>query len=82
MVNIAQLLQRPGTLLVCNADSGVTKANDLAGKRVGTWEIADQFETCAGRPLSPPPRAMMLGTVFSCRQLVVRHNLRSWRPGL
>ena len=80
VVNIAQLLQRPGTLLVCNADSGVTKANDLAGKRVGTWEIADQFET-----LQWPVLAAMVVcwcTVFSCRQLVVRHNLRSWRPGL
>lgn len=44
VVNIAQLLQRPGTMLVCNADSGVTKADDLAGKRVGTWEIGDQFD--------------------------------------
>ena len=44
VVNIAQLLQRPGTMLVCNADSGVTRAEDLAGKRVGTWKIGDQFD--------------------------------------
>ena len=42
--------------------------------------IADRFET-----LQWPVLAAMVvcwGAVFSCRQLVVRHNLRSWRPGL
>ena len=44
VVNIAQLLQRPGTILVCNSTSGVTRTEDLVGKRVGTWEIGDQFD--------------------------------------
>lgn len=43
VVNIAQLLQRPGTMLVCNAASGVAQAADLPGKRVGSWKIGDQF---------------------------------------
>ncbi|WP_137007024.1 ABC transporter substrate-binding protein [Synechococcus sp. UW105] len=44
VVNIAQLLQRPGTMLVCNADSGVTQPADLRGKRIGSWLVGDQFD--------------------------------------
>ncbi len=44
LVNVAQLLQRPGTMLVCSAASGVSKAGDLKGKRVGTWFLADEFD--------------------------------------
>lgn len=44
LVNVAQLLQRPGTMLVCSAASGVKKAADLKGKRVGTWFLGDEFD--------------------------------------
>ena len=44
LVNVAQLLQRPGTMLVCSAASGVQKAADLKGKRVGTWFLGDEFD--------------------------------------
>jgi NitT/TauT family transport system substrate-binding protein len=44
LVNIAQLLQRPGTMLVCNAASAVRQPADLQGKRVGTWFLGDQFD--------------------------------------
>ena len=44
VVNIGQLLQQPGTMLVCNSTSGVARAEDLIGKRVGTWKIGDQFD--------------------------------------
>ena len=44
LVNVAQLLQRPGTMLVCSAASGVKKAADLQGKRVGTWLLGDEFD--------------------------------------
>ncbi|MCP9890001.1 TRIC cation channel family protein [Cyanobium sp. Aljojuca 7D2] len=44
LVNVAQLLQRPGSMLVCRADSGVRQPTDLRGKRIGTWFIGDQFE--------------------------------------
>ena len=44
IVNVAQLLQRPGTMLVCRADSGVQRPADLRGKRVGSWFLGDQFD--------------------------------------
>ena len=44
IVNVAQLLQRPGTMLVCRADAGVRQAADLRGKRVGTWFLGDQYD--------------------------------------
>ena len=44
IVNVAQLLQRPGTMLVCRADAGVQQAADLRGKRVGTWFLGDQYD--------------------------------------
>ena len=44
LVNVAQLLQRPGTMLVCSAASGVSKAAELKGKRVGTWFLGDEFD--------------------------------------
>ena len=44
LVNVAQLLQRPGTMLVCSAASGVKTAADLKGKRVGTWFLGDEFD--------------------------------------
>ena len=31
-------------MLVCSAASGVSKAGDLKGKRVGTWFLGDEFD--------------------------------------
>ena len=47
---------------------------------IGGLMIADRFETLQWPVLA----AMVVSwvTVFISRQLVIRHNLRSWRPGL
>ena len=47
---------------------------------IGGFMIADRFETLQWPVLA----AMVVSwvTVFVSRQLVIRHNLRSWRPGL
>ena len=47
---------------------------------IGGFMIADRFETLQWPVLA----AMVVSwvTVFISRQLVIRHNLRSWRPGL
>jgi NitT/TauT family transport system substrate-binding protein len=44
LVNVAQLLQRSGTMLICSAESGVKQPLDLKGKRIGTWFLGDQFD--------------------------------------
>ena len=47
---------------------------------IGGFMIADRFET-----LQWPVLAAMVVSwvnVFTLRQLVIRHDLRSWRPGL
>jgi len=48
ITNIAQVFQRSATLQVSFADSGITKAEDLAGKTVGNWGFGNEFELLAG----------------------------------
>ncbi len=47
LVNIAQVFQRSGTLMVSWADSGITSPADWEGKRVGTWGFGNEFELTA-----------------------------------
>jgi NitT/TauT family transport system substrate-binding protein len=47
LVNIAQVFQRSGTLQVSWADTGITKPEDWAGKRVGTWGFGNEWELYA-----------------------------------
>ena len=48
ITNIAQVFQRSATLQVSFVDSGITKAEDLAGKTVGNWGFGNEFELLAG----------------------------------
>jgi NitT/TauT family transport system substrate-binding protein len=47
LVNIAQVFQRSGTLMVSWADSGITTPADWEGMRVGTWGFGNEFELTA-----------------------------------
>ena len=47
LVNIGQVFQRSGTLMVSWADSGITEPADWEGKKVGTWGFGNQFELTA-----------------------------------
>ena len=47
IVDIGQVFQRSGTLEVSWADSGITKPEDWAGKKVGTWGFGNEFELLA-----------------------------------
>ena len=44
LINVAQLFQRPGTMLVCRDDAGIRQPTDLRGKRIGSWFLGDQFD--------------------------------------
>ena len=46
IVDVAQIFQRPGTLQVTWADSGITTPADFEGKKIG-WGFGDQFELFA-----------------------------------
>ena len=47
LVNIGQVFQRSGTLMVSWADSGITAPTDWEGMRVGTWGFGNEFELTA-----------------------------------
>ena len=47
IVNIAQVFERSGTLMVAFADSGIESVEDFAGKNVGNWGFGNEFELTA-----------------------------------
>ncbi|MDG4798294.1 ABC transporter substrate-binding protein [Micromonospora sp. WMMD1082] len=48
ITNVGQIFQRSGTYQVSFADSGITSAADLRGKKVGNWGFGNEFELFAG----------------------------------
>lgn len=47
LVNVGQVFQRSGTLMVSWADSGITSPTDWEGKVVGNWGFGNEFELTA-----------------------------------
>ena len=47
LVNVAQVFQRSGTLMVSWADSGIDSPEDWAGKTVGNWGFGNEYELTA-----------------------------------
>lgn len=47
LVNIGQVFQRSGTLMVSWADTGIAAPSDWAGKTVGNWGFGNEFELLA-----------------------------------
>ena len=47
IVNIAQVFERSGTLMVSFKDAGITSPADWAGKTVGNWGFGNEFELTA-----------------------------------
>ncbi|MEX0864092.1 MAG: ABC transporter substrate-binding protein [Acidimicrobiia bacterium] len=47
IVNIAQVFERSGTLMVSFADQGITTVEDFAGKKVGNWGFGNEYELTA-----------------------------------
>jgi NitT/TauT family transport system substrate-binding protein len=48
ITQVAQVFQRSGTYQVSWADSGISSAADLRGKKVGNWGFGNEFELFAG----------------------------------
>ena len=75
LVNIAQIFQRSGTILVSFAEAGIESAFDLVLKRIGFWENDSEFEVFAltfhigsdptsGEHLQLVPQPLHLGPLF------------------
>lgn len=47
IVNIAQVFERSGTLMVSFADQGISSVADFAGKKVGNWGFGNEYELTA-----------------------------------
>ena len=47
LVNVGQVFQRSGTLMVSWADSGIASPEDWEGKIVGNWGFGNEFELTA-----------------------------------
>jgi len=47
IVNIAQVFERSGTLMVSFADQGISTVDDFAGKQVGNWGFGNEYELTA-----------------------------------
>ena len=47
LVNVGQVFQRSGTLMVSWADSGITHPRDWEGKIVGNWGFGNEYELTA-----------------------------------
>lgn len=47
LVNVGQIFQRSGTLMVSWADSGITEPADWEGKTVGNWGFGNEYELTA-----------------------------------
>jgi len=47
LVNIGQVFQRSGTLMVSWADTGISEPADWAGKTVGNWGFGNEYELTA-----------------------------------
>jgi NitT/TauT family transport system substrate-binding protein len=47
IVNIAQMLQRSGTLQVSFKDANITSPEDFAGRNIGNWGFGNEYEVFA-----------------------------------
>ncbi|MCI0426028.1 MAG: ABC transporter substrate-binding protein [Actinobacteria bacterium] len=47
IINIAQVFERSGTLMVSFAEQGITTVEDFAGRQVGNWGFGNEFELTA-----------------------------------
>jgi uncharacterized membrane protein YeiH/ABC-type nitrate/sulfonate/bicarbonate transport system substrate-binding protein len=42
-VNIAQIMRKPATTLLCRRDMGIRSLGDVRGREIGVWNVGDQY---------------------------------------
>ena len=72
IVNIAQVFERSGTLMVSWADTGITEPADWAGKKVGNWGFGNEFELTAAISRFGVADVELIGQDFSMTALLNR----------
>ena len=72
IVNIAQVFERSGTLEVSWADSGITKPQDWAGKKVGNWGFGNEYELTAAIQKFNVPDVELVAQDFTMNALLNR----------
>lgn len=72
LVNVAQVFQRSGTLMVSWADEGITSPADWAGKKVGNWGFGNEFELTAAIEQGGIADVELVGQNFDMEALLNR----------
>lgn len=73
ITDVGQIFGRSGTYQVAWKDSGITKAADLKGKKVGNWGFGNEFELFAGMTkagLSPGKDVTLVQQQFDMQALL------------
>lgn len=73
LVNIAQIFQRSGTLMVSFKDKNITRVEDFKGKRVGSWLLGNEAELFAAMRkagIEPDKDAAIVKQGFDMLQLL------------
>ena len=72
LVNVGQVFQRSGTLMVSWADTGITRPSDWAGKAVGNWGFGNEYELTAAIEKFDVPDVELVGQSFDMEALLNR----------
>jgi len=72
LVNVAQVFQRSGTLMVSWADSGIESPDDWAGKTVGNWGFGNEYELTAAIEAFDVPDVNLVAQNFDMEGLLSR----------
>ena len=72
LVNVGQVFQRSGTLMVSWADSGITHPSDWAGKAVGNWGFGNEYELTAAIEKFNVPDVELVAQSFDMEALLNR----------
>lgn len=72
LVNVGQVFQRSGTLMVSWADSGISSPEDWAGKTVGNWGFGNEYELTAAIQQAGLTDVNLVGQNFDMEGLLTR----------
>ena len=72
IINIGQVFERSGTLMVSWADSGITSPEDWEGKTVGNWGFGNEYELLAAIEKFDVQDVELVGQDFTMSALLNR----------